>query len=152
MRGRKPKPAALRLIEGNREHRPILPEPKPSPDKPRCPKYLKGEARKAFRLIAGELGRMNLLHRSDTYVIVALAIAAGNLADSRRRWQEEGAKMTVEIGEGKPGIQNPLLGIMHRSIDKISRLSAQLGLDPTARARLIMPQAKEKSLREELLG
>jgi len=46
MRGRKPKPTQLKLLEGNRGHRPINgAEPKPPGAQPTCPTHLSPTAK-----------------------------------------------------------------------------------------------------------
>ncbi len=46
-RGRKPKPTALKVLEGNPGKRPLnLNEPKPEKKAPKCPSWLEPEAKK----------------------------------------------------------------------------------------------------------
>ena len=47
-RGRKPKPTALKMLEGNPGGRPLnTKEPKPEKKAPRCPSWLEDEAKKS---------------------------------------------------------------------------------------------------------
>lgn len=151
MPGPAPKPAALKIIEGNRGRRPInMHEPKPLEERPACPKYLTGEARKAFKLICQQLEGMTLLRKADTHVIIALATACGQLAEARKHYLAQGSKMVVVSGRMGTEIMNPLIAIINRSMAMISKLSAQLALDPTARARIVMPAVAKKTLKEQL--
>ena len=66
MRGRKPKPLAIRRMEGNPGRRPIPSDsPEPPALVPNCPNHVQGEARKEWRRISGELVRLNLVARID---------------------------------------------------------------------------------------
>ena len=47
IRGRKPKPTALKVLEGNPGHRPLnKKEPMPKGKLPRCPEWLEDDAKK----------------------------------------------------------------------------------------------------------
>lgn len=78
MRGRKPKPVALRIAEGDPSRRGVHKlegmldaEPKAARGLPECPKHLRGVARKAWRFWAEELAGMNLDHRPDAMMLEA---------------------------------------------------------------------------------
>ena len=52
-RGRKPKPTALKVLEGNPGKRPLNElEPKPKKQAPSCPSWLEPEAKKEWRRMA----------------------------------------------------------------------------------------------------
>ena len=60
--GRKPKPTALKLIQGTyRPDRANPREPKPKAGIPPCPKFLQGDARKHYCKIANKLARIGLM-------------------------------------------------------------------------------------------
>ena len=63
-RGRKPKPTALKLLEGNPGKRPLNDkEPKPQKKAPSCPKWLDPEAKKEWRRLASKMEMMGILPR-----------------------------------------------------------------------------------------
>lgn len=93
---------------------------------------------------------MGILRRADTGVIVSLGSAIGILSDARAQFVKEGSELIVQNPKTLVEQQNPLLGIINKQIELISRLSAQLALDPTARARIAAPEKKKRSLRSEL--
>ena len=68
MVGRKPKPTALRLLEGNREHRPIPddnPEPSQNGKFPHAPKNLDEAARKEWEGLGLQLWEASVLTSWD---------------------------------------------------------------------------------------
>jgi len=142
MRGRKPKPIALRILGGNAGHRAInFDAPTASTNKPKRPRILSKEGRKAWKIICEELEAMSILSRAEFGIIGALAQAYGRWIHAEEELAKTQELVTTILGNI---IQNPWLGIANRSIDQISRLSAQLGLDPTARTRIKASIGKEK--------
>src|SRR5258706_4916759 len=76
MKGRKPKPAAIQIAEGDPSKRGVHKldglreaEPKATRGLPSCPKHLKGMARKAWRFWADELEGMSLDCRPDAMML-----------------------------------------------------------------------------------
>ena len=71
-RGRKPKPSAIRLLEGNAGKRPInLREPKPEKKAPPCPKWLDPEAKKEWRRLSKKLEQLGILTEADMSVFAS---------------------------------------------------------------------------------
>ena len=65
-RGRKPKPTALKMLEGNPGGRPLNEaEPKPQKKAPRCPPWLEDEAKREWKRMAKVLEQMGLLTEMD---------------------------------------------------------------------------------------
>ena len=81
-RGRKPKPTALKMLEGNPGGRPLnTKEPKPEKKAPRCPSWLEDEAKKEWKRMAKVLENMGLLTEMD------MAAFAG-YCQAYARWKE----------------------------------------------------------------
>jgi phage terminase small subunit len=71
--GRKPKPTALKLIQGTyRPDRANPNEPNPRPGIPPCPKFLQGEARKQYNRMAKKLARIGLMTELDDMALSML--------------------------------------------------------------------------------
>ena len=65
-RGRKPKPTALKLLEGNPGKRPINEhEPVPPKGTVKCPTWLEPEAKKEWKRLAPSLEAMGVLTQAD---------------------------------------------------------------------------------------
>lgn len=59
IRGRKPKPTALKVLEGNPGHRPLNKrEPMPKGRLPRCPDWLEEDAKKEWKRLGKILAEM----------------------------------------------------------------------------------------------
>ena len=82
MRGRKPKPTALKIAEGNPGKRAINGyEPKPPSSLPDCPPHLSEVARDEWQRIAGSLNKIGLLTQVDRTTMAAYCQCYG-------RWVE----------------------------------------------------------------
>ena len=65
-RGRKPKPTAIKELEGNPGKRPLNEaEPKPVKKAPSCPKWLEPEAKKEWRRLSKQLEQSGVLTEVD---------------------------------------------------------------------------------------
>jgi P27 family predicted phage terminase small subunit len=173
VRGRKPKPTALRLIEGNREHRTIHEELEPKPEKkaPPCPRELKDNARKAWRYLVRELGKMGTLASSDRGQMTAYARAWGVWCRAERKL----AELSAQLGGGEPEImktgikhttkpdgtvtesggnwiQNPWFNVANKAMSDVVKYGAELGLNPVQRTRVKLERADSDDRRERLLS
>lgn len=65
-RGRKPKPTAMKELEGNPGKHPLnTSEPKPNKKAPACPKWLEPEAKKEWRRLAKQMEAIGILTEVD---------------------------------------------------------------------------------------
>lgn len=81
-RGRKPKPTAIKVLEGNPGKRPVnSAEPKPISKAPKCPIWLEAEAKKEWRRVAKQLEQLGVLTEVD------MAAFAG-YCQAYARWKE----------------------------------------------------------------
>jgi P27 family predicted phage terminase small subunit len=154
MKGRKPKPVAFRVIEGNREHRPLnAKEPKPKSEAPPRPRFLKGEELKVWKYVTGELLKMGTLASSDQGDIVSYCHWWGSLAKAKTKLlSSEGNDPEVIKTTSGNYIQNPWLGIANTAAKELTKVCEKLGLDPTSRTRIKLDKPEPQSRRERLLG
>lgn len=135
MRGRPPKPTAVKIAEGNpgkraRNHaEPVLPDGMPD-----CPGHLEGEARTEwFRLVLPlhDCGVLTTVDRG--------ALAAYCQAWSRWIEAEEKLKTTPILMKTPSGYiqQNPWLGIANKQMELMGRYMAELGITPASRSRVV---------------
>lgn len=144
MKGRKPKPTALRIIEGNREHRTIHAElePKPASTVPPCPRILKGEARKHWKYLIKHLQAMRTVGQSDQAIIMSAALVYGQVLDVQRE---------IDKG-GEPRHITTLRRLLNATTAMLVRYEAELGFNPTARTRIKLDKGETQSRREKLLA
>lgn len=146
--GPKPRPAKLRLLVG--DMRPSrLPRlgPQPREVRPEPPTTLSAEGLALWHQLADELAAMGILHSADALVIELLADMGARMRRLRKLLDTSG-----EVIRGRHDdrpVTNPLWRSYRDSCREVARLSAQLGLDPTSRSRIAMPEQGDEL--EELL-
>jgi P27 family predicted phage terminase small subunit len=153
-RGPKPKPAHLKLIEGNPGKRRI-PQNEPRPEigeMPEAPVFLTVDARSEWDRVSIQLHRMGLLTEIDVASLAAYCQAYGRWVTAERviaamaeKDQLTGGLM-IKTTNGN-AIQNPLIGTSNKAASDMVRYAAEFGLTPAARARLALgagPQKKSK--------
>ncbi|MBE0428396.1 MAG: phage terminase small subunit P27 family [Thermoleophilia bacterium] len=133
MRGRKPKPTALRVIEGNPGKRPLKDnEPKPKPLLGGCPKHLTGDARQAWQHYAA-LGYW--LTEVDSCLLEVLCVNIGIWKEARAIIKQEGI-----IDDSKPTLRaHPALKVAADAEKIMLRICQDLGFTPATRSRLNLP-------------
>jgi P27 family predicted phage terminase small subunit len=136
------KPTALRIIEGNREKRPIPKnEPRPRRGIPKPPSHLDAYALDEWHRITPELDAIGMLTTVD-----GITLAAYCACVSRWRQAEEAIQrmknrdaltgaLMIKTSNGN-AIQNPLIGVANRAMHMAIRFAAEFGMSPAARARL----------------
>ncbi len=180
MRGRKPKPTHLKLVQGNPGKRRIKNSPEPDKKRPPCPSFMKHEARKAWKYACDQLEKMGTLGSSDQAIIAGYCTQWEIMVLATRRLHEiaaEGDRRAIATAQAngreippermKSGdyghafitqttngnlIQNPLFCIANAAWEKCTRYAAMLGFSPTDRARIDIEPPQPKSLREELMS
>ena len=134
MRGRKPKPSALKELEGNPGKRALnTKEPKPSADIPTMPPHLKGAARNEWIRITKELRALKLISNIDRAALTAYCTAWGDYVRACGKLEKEGEVIVTEKGTM---YQNPWVGIKNKAMEKILKISAEFGMTPSSRARV----------------
>ena len=148
MPGRRPKPTALRELEGNPGHRPLNRlEPKPT-GIPVCPNYLDAEGKREWKRISRELIAVGLLTSVDRAILASYCEAWSRWSQATRELHElasaKGKSVLVIATKSGNAIQNPLIGIINVAADQMRKLAVELGLSPASRSRLqIEPQHKD---------
>ena len=152
--GRKPKPSALKLIEGNPGKRPLPEnEPKPEPIAPKCPTWLHKDAKKEWKRIAPQLERLGLLTQVD---MAALAGYCESWAQYKRAIEfihKHGEVYPIKDDEGRVKYlqQVPQVSIANKALQQVRAFCAEFGLTPSARGRMVVPGAKEQEDEMEML-
>lgn len=142
MRGRKPKPAHLRLIEGNPGKRALPKGVKIEPAAaPEPPKFINGYACEEWDRIAPGLALMGLLTDID---LAALASYCQSYAVWRQATEAINKMAASDMLTGGlmikttngNAIQNPLVGTANKAASDMVRYAAEFGMTPSARVRL----------------
>ena len=149
-RGPKPKPSALKLIQGNPGKRKInKSEPQPKPvRRPRPPIDLDEDAKKEWGRVVRELEALGLLSKLDLPVLSAYCVAYSRFKSANDALNAVADKdkafrgLLIKTKQGN-WIQNPLVGVARRAADDMTRLAAEFGMTPSSRTRLQVNAPKE---------
>jgi P27 family predicted phage terminase small subunit len=141
VKGRKPKPTELKILEGNPGRHPLnAAEPRPQCGPPDCPSQLDGPAKTEWRRLAQELADLGILTRIDRAVLAAYCVAWSRWARAQRKLSKQGELLK---SEGGAEYQNPWLSIANRAMEQCVKIASELGMTPTSRSRV--PAAAPKS-------
>lgn len=151
MRGRKPKPTAVKELEGNPGKRALnKKEPKPENKIPPCPKHLTDVARKEWRRVTKELFALGIITRLDQ---AALAICCTAWADYVKACEMLELEGEVIISDKGGAYQNPWMAIKKRSMDQVMKFYAEFGMTPSGRSRVkVETPSEEDALALMLFG
>ena len=142
--GTRPKPSALRLIDGDAGHRPPNQnEAKPKSAIPPCPAHLKPHAKKEWRRISKRLLTLGLLTHIDRAVLAMYCQAWARWVEAEEKVAEMPGKDIVKTKGGNI-IQNPYLAIANRAQDHLLKCAAEFGMTPSSRTRAVA-ETSEKS-------
>lgn len=134
MRGRKPKPTRLKLLEGNPGKRPISGrEPQPPASQPSCPAHLSPTAKAEWKRLAQTLNRIGVLTQVDRAALAAYCQAYGRWVEAEKKLQETPVLLKTPAGYVQ---QSPWLTVANKQLELMVRYMAELGLTPSARSRL----------------
>ncbi len=149
MRGRKPKPTKLRLLEGNRSRTPLPEEPNVESDLPEPPDHLDTYALEEWNRLAPGLHALGILFDVDRGPFSAYCQAY-----SRWRRAEEQLKELsrdnallglVQVTKTGHVIQHALVGISNKAAADFVKYAVEFGLTPSARARIAIDPSHGKS-------
>lgn len=148
MRGRPPKPTALRLVEGNPGKRPInKAEPKPGRQLPRCPKWLPKAAKAVWRDLAPRLHRIGVLTEVDgrTLAVFCVTYTRWRAAEEYLAKHDHTYEVYNDEGELKYIGQRPEVSIAKNLAVLVRGYAQELGLTPSARSRIQLPKPDDDS-------
>jgi P27 family predicted phage terminase small subunit len=135
MRGRKPKPTALKILYGNPGKR-RLPqnEPKPPHEIPDPPDHLDDVARKEWARITELLSQLGLIAQLDMAGIAAYCVSFSRWADAERRVAKHG--IIVMSPDKKFPMKSPYLCVAESAMEAMRKMLGEFGLTPSSRTRL----------------
>jgi P27 family predicted phage terminase small subunit len=144
-RGRKPKPAHLKVIEGNRGRRPIRPDLVPleafsAPVEP--PDHLSDIAKEEWARLAPSMSLLGLLTELDRAAFAAYCqsyarwVQAEHLLAMLMEQDPSGRSALLMKSRAGNICPNPLVWIGRNAANDMIRYAAEFGLSPSARARV----------------
>lgn len=136
MRGRKPKPTYLRVLDGNAGKRAINPnEPQPVGELPahEPPPWMNDAQKEGWRY-AMKHAPPGMLKRLDQSILTVWVVAEERHADAAQQVSRLGSLLKAK-GTGSP-YQNPFLAIMNKQASIMMKAAAELGFTPSSRSRV----------------
>jgi len=135
MKGRKPKPSYLRVLDGNAGKRPInAEEPQPVGElEAHAPPLWLSDAQKDGWRYAMRHAPLGMLKRLDQSILTVWVVAEERHQDAAQRVSKMGSLL-----KGKSGTpyQNPYLAIMNKQAQIMMKSAAELGFTPSSRSRV----------------
>ncbi|MCA1444705.1 phage terminase small subunit P27 family [Ensifer sp. IC4062] len=144
--GRKPKPYAMKVAEGN-PGKQKLTRDLVAQGEPVMPVDFDDEQQALWREIVDSLPQQ-ILARADTAV---LEIAVTGWMQFRKASRMV-AKTGLLVASPNGPVKNPLISVQLRSANLVLRAASELAMSPTSRARLTDPDAEPYDPIELLLG
>ena len=133
--GRKPKPTALKKLEGNPGRRPLnRMEPMPPVVQLRCPNHLLPEAKKEWKRLAPVLMDLGLLTAADAVPFEGYCTAYARWLEAQDEINKHGSIYKDNEGKIRP---NPFIAIANQQMREIKSFAAEFGLTPSTRSTMI---------------
>ena len=133
-RGRKPKPTALKVLEGNPGKRPLnTKEPQPEKKAPRCPSWLEPEAKNEWRRMAKALEAMGVLTQVDRAAFAAYCQAYARWKEAEEFLSKHGTIFKTPSGYIQ---QVPQVSIAQTYMKIMKDFCSEFGLTPASRTRI----------------
>ena len=151
-RGRKPKPTAIKELEGNPGKRPLnANEPRPERKAPRCPAWLDTEAKREWRRMGKVLEQMGILTELDMAAFAGYCQAYARWKEAEEFITQHGSMIRTPNGYLQ---QVPQVSITQTNMKIMLRFCEQFGLTPSARSRIIAGEGSVEPAdeMEKLLG
>jgi P27 family predicted phage terminase small subunit len=134
MQGRKPKPTAIKLLEGNPGKRALNhAEPKPRVVLPRPPEHLSDDEKAKWKATVKELYPLGLITTIDKDALAMYCVIFVRWLKAEKMVREKGEIIKTAAGNI---IQNPYLSIANRALDQLNKLGAEFGMTPSSRSRV----------------
>lgn len=149
--GRKPKPTALKELEGNPGKRKLnRSEPKPDKGMPPCPVWLLPEAKKEWKRLAENLSQLGVLTQIDMAAFAAYCQSYARWKEAQEHINSEGSVFETDKGYQQ---QTPWVGIANTNQKLMLQAASEFGLTPSSRSRIVVSNDdSDEDEMEELLG
>lgn len=132
--GRRPKPTALKIIEGNPGKQKInKDEPKPPSDKVRCPHWLLPAAKREWTRMAAAMEAMGILTNVDVAAFAGYCQAYARWREAEEFITQHGSIFKTPSGYVQ---QVPQVSIAQQNLKIMQSFATEFGLTPASRARL----------------
>ena len=147
-RGRKPKPTALKILEGNPGKRPLNEnEPIPPKGTVKCPTWLEPEAKKEWKRLAPSLEAMGVLTQADLTAFAGYCQAYARWKEAEEFITQHGSIVKTPSGYWQTV---PQVSIAQTYLKIMNKLAEQFGLTPSSRSRIIASDGSPVDATDEM--
>lgn len=134
VRGRKPKPTGLKVLEGNPGKRALNEyEPRPEKKAPKCPSWLEPEAKKEWRRMCKVLETIGVLTQVDAAAFAGYCQAYARWKEAEEFLSKHGTIFKTPSGYIQ---QVPQVSIAQTYLKIMKDFCSEFGLTPSARSRI----------------
>ena len=148
MAGRKPKPTAVKKLEGNPGKRKLnKKEPVPAKGIPDCPDWLLPEAKQEWNRLAALMEQMGVLTEVDRAAFAAYCQSYARWKEAQEHIDRDGSTFETDKGYQQ---QTPWVGIANTQQKLMLQAAAEFGLTPSARSRIVAGNTKGKEPEDEM--
>jgi P27 family predicted phage terminase small subunit len=142
--GRKPKPTAIKIAEGNLGKRPLNDrEPKPAVGIPERPRHLRDKgARRYWKFYCDDLVKIGVLTVADGMALGALCDAYADYVDAKAYIEKHGAEYEEPVLDSTGQVvghkikANPAVVRRYKAFQAMKSMLVEFGLTPSSRGRL----------------
>jgi len=146
--GRKPKPTAVKKLEGNPGKRKLNEnEPMPVKGMPTCPSWLLPEAKAEWERLANQLSEMGVLTEVDRTAFAAYCQSYARWKEAQSHIDESGSTYETENGMRRP---DPWVSISNTEQRLMMSAASEFGLTPSARSRIMAASGVNKDDVDEM--
>jgi P27 family predicted phage terminase small subunit len=149
-----PKPTALKLLEGNRGHRPINEnEPQPTQGAPSCPLWLNSMAKTEWKRIVPELDAIGMLSVVDRVALTAYCQAYARWRKAETAIQDSFIYDFMDKDFKMKRVKKPEVQIAIDSLNQVKAFCVEFGLTPSSRSRIsVLPKKDSGDPLDKYLG
>ena len=145
-RGRKPKPTAVKVLEGNPGKRPLnMYEPVPEKKAPECPSWLNDEAKAEWDRLADKMVNLGTLTEMDMAAFAGYCQSYARWKEAEEFIEKHGTIVKTPSGYWQ---QVPQVSIAQTNLKVLLKFCSEFGLPPSSRIRMIAGEFQEGSVDE----
>jgi P27 family predicted phage terminase small subunit len=143
MKGRKPKPTKLKVIQGTfRKDRANPDEPTPETHIPSPPDFLNADALQEWGRMSEKLYQLGMLAEIDRGIFAAYCQAFGRWAEAERAIKEKG--LFIKTSNGNI-IQSPAVGMANKAMKEMRDAASLMGIPATMRSKVHPLEGKKQT-------
>lgn len=148
MAGRKPRPMAIKKLEGNLGKRKLnTKEAIPAKGIPECPDWLLPVAKKEWERRCDLMNRMGVLTEVDMAPFAAYCQSYARWKEAQEHISSEGSTFETDKGYQQ---QTPWVGIKNTNQKLMLQAASEFGLTPSSRSRIVAGSTKGKEPEHEM--